>query len=497
MHNSEARRSKDLFKVLLFLLVTFGNLTLSMLIARSIRRMPPKRSKIQAKRDVSRVDSSTKLDQPPAVLLDLGVLHRCQVVSRPSKFIRSPYVADTMPLSAGLRTLLRSDGPNDTVLTHAPSLDCGGMVLPSSTVFCSHKESATGKTKLSIQLCEELRYEDSSRSTVVPVTVGYHPQLAETLAQQLLTSHHLPDIYPAPSPDLQTSLRSQETIGDSRVDFVVTRTQTAPIALDIAPETSKKRKRGSAATMPTTSTEIGSQQHRTAVEVKNVVCAEYKREATSAGVVDDVPPGRDRKSGLYFSLPAETDFDVVSKHDNVVALADKGHWRPQRCAIFPHGSKKPGLKVVSERAIKHLYNLVSLQKQVGWQAVVLFLVNRSDCDAFRPCHEADLLFAQSLRHAVDCGVDVVAQEVVWQREPTSEHADSHSERWRAVLGRRLPVLIPRHVQAHEIDAEHLERVLNAATGTAVVDSVAPTAKREQNGSTSARKKKRTDTNPPL
>ncbi len=39
----------------------------------------------------------------------------------------------------------------------------------------------------------------------------------------------------------------------------------------------------------------------------------------------------------------------------------------------------------------------------GLRCAVLFMVNRSDCGAFRPCHEADPLFAQVLRAAHEAG----------------------------------------------------------------------------------------------
>ncbi len=37
------------------------------------------------------------------------------------------------------------------------------------------------------------------------------------------------------------------------------------------------------------------------------------------------------------------------------------------------------------------------------RCAVLFLVNRSDCVAFRPCHEADPLFSQVLKAASEAG----------------------------------------------------------------------------------------------
>jgi hypothetical protein len=50
-------------------------------------------------------------------------------------------------------------------------------------------------------------------------------------------------------------------------------------------------------------------------------------------------------------------------------------------AIFPHGAKKKGIGVVSDRAIKHLHELVGLaaagqHQGVPLRCAVLFLVNR-------------------------------------------------------------------------------------------------------------------------
>ena len=71
-----------------------------------------------------------------------------------------------------------------------------------------------------------------------------------------------------------------------------------------------------------------------------------------------------------------------------------------RHAIFPHGAKKPGVGVVSDRAIKHVHELTLLHGTVDAasqrtiKSAILFVVNRGDCEAMRPCHEACMLFAQ-------------------------------------------------------------------------------------------------------
>lgn len=65
---------------------------------------------------------------------------------------------------------------------------------------------------------------------------------------------------------------------------------------------------------------------------------------------------------------------------------------------------------------------------------------------FRPCHEADVLFAQVLKKAEANGVQVLSYDVLWQQG-------------KAFLGRRLPVEYGASVTG-EVDAERLAEVLD-------------------------------------
>jgi DNA-binding sugar fermentation-stimulating protein len=66
----------------------------------------------------------------------------------------------------------------------------------------------------------------------------------------------------------------------------------------------------------------------------------------------------------------------------------------ERTAIFPHGAHKAAVGVVSDRAIKHVHELTQMHLAGEARCAVMFVVNRGDCTAFRPCHEADNLFSQ-------------------------------------------------------------------------------------------------------
>lgn len=55
------------------------------------------------------------------------------------------------------------------------------------------------------------------------------------------------------------------------------------------------------------------------------------------------------------------------------------------------------------------------------------LCYRSDCAAFRPCHEADMMFSRMLYRAQQQGVLVMAHDVHW-------------EAGKAFWGKQLPVV---------------------------------------------------------
>jgi DNA-binding sugar fermentation-stimulating protein len=181
------------------------------------------------------------------------------------------------------------------------------------------------------------------------------------------------------------NVQTQVTFGKSRVDFVITNTDEKTITL---------------------------------IEVKNVVGASYQR-----GLV----PKQRNPVGVY------------EVNDSI------------RSAIFPHGSVKSGIGVVSDRAIKHCHELTQLvgtksENGLTIKAAVLFIVNRNDCEQFRPCDEADFLFAQVLYNAYKNGVQVIAQEIIWNHSIAS-------------LGRQLPIAFSNEVVSKEIDDVLLSKVL--------------------------------------
>ena len=61
---------------------------------------------------------------------------------------------------------------------------------------------------------------------------------------------------------------------------------------------------------------------------------------------------------------------------------------------------------VAARSTKHLGELEAMVA-AGDRAVALFVVQRTDCEAFSACHELDPKFAAALHHAADAGVEIL------------------------------------------------------------------------------------------
>lgn len=90
---------------------------------------------------------------------------------------------------------------------------------------------------------------------------------------------------------------------------------------------------------------------------------------------------------------------------------------------------------VAARSAKHLRELEAMV-EAGDRAVVLFVVQRTDCDAFSACAELDPTFARALEQAADAGVEVlvyacdiapervaVARPLEWRRTEKLSRSD--------------------------------------------------------------------------
>ena len=99
------------------------------------------------------------------------------------------------------------------------------------------------------------------------------------------------------------------------------------------------------------------------------------------------------------------DFLVNTDTEQIYCEVKSVHTKINDKAVFPVGYKKPKQETISERANKHVSELTELRKK-GHSCLIVFVVQRSDCNDFAPNWEKDPIFANLLQSAVDVGVVV-------------------------------------------------------------------------------------------
>ena len=92
-----------------------------------------------------------------------------------------------------------------------------------------------------------------------------------------------------------------------------------------------------------------------------------------------------------------TDYHVSTMPSNrkvFYSTIDKKDYK--RVGVFPDGQVKPGETLVSPRAYKHLLTLEKLSKRKNTRAILVFVLQRSDCHAFIPNYIKDPKYSNKL-----------------------------------------------------------------------------------------------------
>ena len=107
-------------------------------------------------------------------------------------------------------------------------------------------------------------------------------------------------------------------------------------------------------------------------------------------VRSEVRYGHDGKSRIDFLVTGDNQRPIYIEVKNTT-------WAIQTCALFPD--------TVTTRGQKHLRELTALVP--GARAVMLYFINRGDCDEFAPGDAADPEYGKLLRVAIAHGVEVL------------------------------------------------------------------------------------------
>jgi len=219
-------------------------------------------------------------------------VYKAAIINRPSKSIKSPYMADILI-------------NNSTELAHSPSLGLCGMIVQDVDVLVSECENNCRKSKYTIELVKSHK-----------VWVGANPLFGNKIFSNFLNQF---------SEFKNCTIEKQEIkVLNSRLDFLLS----------------------------------NSAKEKIYVEVKSVPLIE------------------------------------------------------NNSAIFPDGYKNSKNLCISDRAYKHIEDLIELKKQ-GYRTALVFIIQRSDPVNFKPNYVRDKIYSEKLKEAYNSGVEVYAYKFKW------------------------------------------------------------------------------------
>ena len=154
--------------------------------------------------------------------MKLNNLIEGQVIKRPSKYIKTPYVADILY-------------ENEEVLGHTASLGCCGLADVNAMVLISltpeSKTKSKPKNKANMK-CTHTVYLSVLRNGDNEQIIGIHPKLAETLTEAALSSNLLSRLQNIKSYRRETVIYIKDKI-DSRFDFTGVDQNGIPFIMEV------------------------------------------------------------------------------------------------------------------------------------------------------------------------------------------------------------------------------------------------------------------------
>jgi DNA-binding sugar fermentation-stimulating protein len=128
------------------------------------------------------------------------------IIKRPSKIIKSPYVADI---------IFEKNGDINEILGHTASLGCCGLCDVGAKVLISKIPEIKKKKKCEYRVYLSL-FQDKERNQ--ETIIGIHPKLAEDLVEQCVKKNYLSKLQNIKTYKRETSIYVEGKV-DSRFDF--------------------------------------------------------------------------------------------------------------------------------------------------------------------------------------------------------------------------------------------------------------------------------------
>jgi sugar fermentation stimulation protein A len=121
-------------------------------------------------------------------------------------------------------------------------------------------------------------------------------------------------------------------------------------------------------------------------------------EAVEAGVIAELSGYPTIRREVKVSAHSRLDLCLEGENGNCFVEVKNVTLAVDGTAAFPDA--------VSERGTKHLKELMRLKRR-SHRAAIVFVIQRGDCEYFRPADEIDHEYGRWLRRAIKAGVEVL------------------------------------------------------------------------------------------
>jgi DNA-binding sugar fermentation-stimulating protein len=153
------------------------------------------------------------------MLLKIDGLIEGEIVKRPSKHIKTPYVAD-----------VKSDLLSEEILGHTASLGCCGLADTGATILMA--TMPIPKSKNTKQKCQYRIYLSVLKEKEYEEVIGIHPKLAEELVENALKTNCLSRLQNVQSYRTETTIFVEGKV-DSRFDFSGIDSNGVPFIMEV------------------------------------------------------------------------------------------------------------------------------------------------------------------------------------------------------------------------------------------------------------------------
>lgn len=150
------------------------------------------------------------------------------IVKRPSKHIKSPYVADV---------IIENEDEDEKVLAqevlaHSACLGCCGLADKDASILMAPMKNENNKCKYSIYLSV---YKELKKQKEIEIIVGIQPKLAESLAENALNKNFLSTLQNVKSYKREKVYKLETPLGnvDSRFDFAGIDADNIPFIMEV------------------------------------------------------------------------------------------------------------------------------------------------------------------------------------------------------------------------------------------------------------------------